>query len=77
MRNLLAKLSILLLAATLFSALALAQNRGGGEGAQAGRGGFPAGGRGAVNPNMIANGVPKIPTPPGPAPKRELNGAWI
>src|SRR5579872_4166360 len=25
----------------------------------------------------IAEGVPKMPNPPGPAPKRDLTGAWV
>lgn len=33
------------------------------------------GGRG--NANEIVAGVPKMPNPPGPAPKRDMNGAWI
>jgi len=36
-----------------------------------------AGGQRGGNPNMIVPGVPKMPNPPGPAPKRDLNGAWI
>src|SRR4029077_5163112 len=28
-------------------------------------------------PGFIAAGVPKMPNPPGPAPKRELSGAWV
>jgi hypothetical protein len=38
---------------------------------QGGRGGAQA------TPGMIAPGVPKMPNPPGPAPKRDLNGAWV
>jgi hypothetical protein len=28
-------------------------------------------------PGFIAAGVPKMPNPPGPAPKRDLSGAWV
>src|SRR5262252_9604437 len=28
-------------------------------------------------PGFIAEGVPKMPNPPGPAPKRDLAGAWV
>jgi len=28
-------------------------------------------------PGFIAAGVPKMPNPPGPAPKRDLTGAWV
>src|SRR5262245_20397580 len=35
-------------------------------------------GRGrVVPPGFIAEGVPKMPNPPGPAPKRDLTGAWV
>lgn len=35
-------------------------------------------GRGrVVPPGFIAEGVPKMPNPPGPAPKRDLSGAWV
>jgi hypothetical protein len=30
-----------------------------------------------VAPGFVKAGVPKMPNPPGPAPKRELTGAWI
>src|SRR5258706_15545577 len=36
-----------------------------------GRGGRP------VPPGFVAEGVPKMPNPPGPAPKRDLSGAWV
>src|SRR6202521_995051 len=39
--------------------------------------GEQAGGQRRGNPNEIVPGVPKMPNPPGPAPKRDLNGAWI
>src|SRR5229473_8489966 len=28
-------------------------------------------------PGFVAAGVPKMPDPPGPAPKRDLSGAWV
>jgi len=28
-------------------------------------------------PGFVAAGVPKMPNPPGPAPKRDLSGAWV
>jgi len=31
----------------------------------------------APEPGFIKAGVPKMPNPPGPAPKRELTGAWV
>jgi hypothetical protein len=39
----------------------------------------PAQGQGArrVQPGFIAEGVPKMPNPPGPAPKQDLSGAWV
>ncbi len=75
MRNRFAQSAVVFLAAALLSPAA-AQQRGGAQNAAPapGRGAFGA--RGA-NPNMIANGVPKMPNPPGPAPKRDLTGAWI
>jgi hypothetical protein len=36
-----------------------------------GRGGRP------IPPGFVAEGVPKMPNPPGPAPKRDLSGAWV
>ena len=26
---------------------------------------------------FVSEGVPRMPTPPGPAPKRDLSGAWV
>src|SRR5262249_6770614 len=26
---------------------------------------------------FISEGIPKMPTPPGPAPKRDMSGAWV
>src|SRR5438132_12421367 len=31
----------------------------------------------AVPPGFVAEGVPKMPNPAGPAPKRDLSGAWV
>jgi hypothetical protein len=28
-------------------------------------------------PNEVAEGVPKMPNPPGPAPKQDLTGSWV
>ncbi len=42
--------------------------------------GVDAGQRGQpqrVPEGFISEGVPKMPTPPGPAPKRDLSGAWV
>jgi hypothetical protein len=33
--------------------------------------------RGVVPPGFVAAGIPEMPNPPGPAPKHDLNGAWI
>src|SRR5262249_34006128 len=37
----------------------------------------PAQRGGPPPPGFIAAGVPKMPDPPGPAPKRDLSGAWV
>jgi hypothetical protein len=75
-KTLVAFFLVLALACTL-----TAQNRGGQAppAAQGGRGGRGVGGASATtaNPNYVANGVPRMPNPPGPAPKRDLTGAWI
>ena len=34
-------------------------------------------GRGGASDGFIKEGVPKMPNPPGPAPKRDLSGAWV
>jgi len=31
----------------------------------------------AGNEGFVAEGVPRMPNPPGPAPKRDLSGAWV
>lgn len=33
--------------------------------------------RGAVQEGFVSEGVPRMPNPPGPAPKRDLSGAWV
>ena len=61
MRNPVFKLFVAFLVVPALSSIALAQ----------GRGGRP------VPPGFVAEGVPKMPNPPGPAPKRDLSGAWV
>src|SRR5207302_6399094 len=61
MRDPVVKAIVAFLAALALSPAALAQ----------GRGGRP------VPPGFVAEGVPKMPNPPGPAPKRDLSGAWV
>jgi hypothetical protein len=34
-------------------------------------------GRGRVKDGFITEGVPKMPDPPGPAPKQDVSGAWV
>jgi len=50
--------------ACLATAPGLAQRGGGGRGRISGEG-------------FIREGVPKMPNPPGPAPKRDLSGVWV
>lgn len=72
MRNPLAKVIVAPLAVLMAcSAVTHAQGRGAVAPAQ-GRGG----GRGA-QPGFISAGIPAMPNPPGPAPKRELTGTWV
>jgi len=61
MRNPVIKAIAAFLAVSALSPFALAQ----------GRRGRP------VPPGFVAEGVPKMPNPPGPAPKRDLAGAWV
>jgi hypothetical protein len=61
MRNLVAELIVAVLALSVLSSAAAAQ----------GRGGRP------VPPGYIAEGVPAMPNPPGPAPKHDLTGTWV
>ncbi len=37
----------------------------------------PQGRQRPVKDGYVAEGVPKMPNPPGPAPKRDLTGAWV
>ena len=37
----------------------------------------PAAQRRPVPEGFISEGIPKMPNPPGPAPKRDLSGAWV
>src|SRR4051812_37016440 len=60
---------------TLWSGAAQAQERGAAAPAQ-GRGGAGRGGRGP-QAGFIAAGVPAMPDPPGPAPKRDFTGTWV
>ncbi len=41
------------------------------------RGQARQGGAPAVKEGFISEGIPKMPDPPGPAPKRDLSGAWV
>ena len=34
-------------------------------------------GRRPIPEGFISEGIPKMPNPPGPAPKRDLSGAWV
>ena len=64
MRNLVAEPIVALLAVlALFSAVV----------AQA----PPGRGRRALPPGYVADGVPAMPDPPGPAPKHDLTGIWV
>jgi hypothetical protein len=62
MRNPLAEPIVALLAVLAFSSAVVAQNPGG---------------RPRVPEGYVAEGVPKMPNPPGPAPKHDLTGAWV
>jgi hypothetical protein len=62
MRNSLATFLIMLFGVVVF--LATAESRAAQRGRISGEG-------------FIAEGVPKMPNPPGPAPKRDLSGAWV
>src|SRR6185503_13751786 len=63
MRTHLMVVSVVVLAC-LATAPGLAQRGGGGRGRTSGEG-------------FIREGVPKMPNPPGPAPKRDLSGVWV
>jgi hypothetical protein len=67
MRNVVAeRIVALLVVLALSTAVAQAQGRGAG-----GRGGR------ALPPGFVADGVPAMPNPPGPAPKHDLTGIWV
>jgi hypothetical protein len=66
MRNRIAASLVALLTALVCSSVVSAQ-RG-----QARQGGAPA-----VKEGFISEGIPKMPNPPGPAPKRDLSGSWV
>jgi hypothetical protein len=64
MRNLIATGTVALLALLALSSAVSAQ--------------VPAGrGRRALPPGYVADGVPEMPNPPGPAPKHDLTGVWV
>jgi len=69
MRNGVVKATEALLVVLALSSVGLAQT---GQNAQAPR----TTGRG-VPEGYISDGVPKMPNPPGPAPKQDLSGAWV
>jgi len=62
MRNSVAKATVALLAVLALSSVVVAQTEG------------PAP---TPNAGFIKEGVPKMPDPPGPAPKHDLTGAWV
>jgi hypothetical protein len=61
MRNAVVKPAVALLVVLALSSIAMAQTRGGRP----------------VPEGYIADGVPKMPNPPGPAPKQDVSGAWV
>jgi len=65
MRNRVAASVVALVAALACSSIVFAQR---GQGRQGGP---------AVREGFISEGIPKMPNPPGPAPKRDLSGAWV
>jgi hypothetical protein len=64
MRNPVAEVIVALLAVVALSSAAVAQNP-------------EARPRRQVQEGYVAEGVPKMPNPPGPAPKHDLTGAWV
>jgi hypothetical protein len=62
MRNSVTQAIVALLAVLVLSSGALAQAQGPAQ---------------APKPAFIKEGVPKMPDPPGPAPKHDLTGAWV
>ena len=70
MRNRVAASVVAVVAALACSSIVFAQR---GQGRQGGaRQGGPA-----VSSEFVSEGIPKMPNPPGPAPKRDLSGAWV
>lgn len=69
MRNVVVKAMDALFVVLALSSVAVAQT---GQNAQAPR----TTGR-QIPEGYIADGVPKMPNPPGPAPKQDLSGAWV
>lgn len=63
MRNPVAKVIVASLAVLALSSAVMAQDQ--------------ARPRRQVQPGYVAEGVPKMPNPPGPAPKQDLAGAWV
>jgi hypothetical protein len=61
MSNLATKIIVISFAALVLSSILIAQQRAP-QGAQ---------------PGFVAAGIPEMPTPPGPAPKHDLTGAWV
>jgi hypothetical protein len=64
MRNPVGKLIVAVLAVTSLASMLQAQEAGRGGGRRPPEG-------------FIAEGIPKMPNPPGPAPKQDLSGAWV
>src|ERR1700688_3345574 len=62
MQNFIARMVVAVMATLVLSSAGVAQNEGQ---------------RPAPKDGFIKAGVPKMPHPPGPAPKRELTGAWV
>ena len=65
MRNPVAETIVATLALLALSSAAMAQGQG------------QARPRHEVQDGYIVEGVPKMPNPPGPAPKHDLTGAWV
>src|ERR1041385_3644859 len=64
MRNSVARAVAALLVVPALSCVAAAQQ-------------WPTGVPSASSAGYIKEGIPKMPNPPGPAPKREITGAWV
>jgi hypothetical protein len=58
----------LMLSAVVHVANPAAQGRGAAQGRQGGA---------RVPEGFISEGIPKMPNPPGPAPKRDMSGSWV